>query len=518
MKPPPLIRCAIYTRKSTEEGLDKDFNTLDAQRESAEACIASQRSQGWKLVPTRYDDGGFSGGTTERPALKRLLADIEAGLIDCVVVYKVDRLSRSLLDFVQMLQVFERRQVAFVSVTQQFNTTTSMGRLTLNILLSFAQFEREIITERIRDKCAASRRKGKWTGGRPMLGYDVAPEGRRLLVNPREAEQVRRIFAAYLELRSLNALVRHAKDHGWRNKTWTNRKGAVCGGLPLTRSQLGDLLNNPLYIGQVVYKDERHPGEQPAIIDAALFAQVQQELQHQDRTGGAEHRVKHPALLRGLLRCAPCGCGMTHSYRAPRGTGRAYRHYLCQRKNTGHSDACPTPWLPAAEIERVVVDEIKAIGSDPLLAAEVLAEVRKGSAAELEAATQVLTSAKATFADLDRRLRMEVTGGATIDAARLADLNDRLRQAEQDAAKAKVRVAAAKAALPDEHQARTALQRFTPVFDGLSPGDQAALLQSLLVSVSFDATAGRMALAFRPTGIAALMPRDGGASTPPTGP
>ena len=203
------IRCAIYTRKSSDEGLDQDFNSLDAQREAGEAFIASQRAEGWICLPTRYDDGGFSGGSLDRPAVKRLLEDIEAGLVDCVVVYKVDRLSRSLMDFARMMQTFERRRVSFVSVTQQFNTTHSMGRLTLNILLSFAQFEREIISERTRDKIAAARRKGLWGGGRPIFGYDIErrPGGNRLAVNPDEAERVRTIFRTYLECGSLLRLV-----------------------------------------------------------------------------------------------------------------------------------------------------------------------------------------------------------------------------------------------------------------------------------------------------------------------
>jgi site-specific DNA recombinase len=505
MKPDPTIRCAIYTRKSTEEGLDKEFNTLDAQRESAEAFIASQKSHGWKLVQTRYDDGGFSGGNTERPALKRLMADIEAGLIDCVVVYKVDRMSRSLLDFVQMLQSFERKQVAFVSVTQAFNTTTSMGRLTLNILLSFAQFEREIISERIRDKCAASRRKGKWTGGRPMLGYDVAPEGRKLLVNEGEVAQVRRLFAAYLKLRSLSLLVSHARQQNWRNKTWINRKGDRIGGSFFTKSQLGDLLHNPIYIGQVVYKDERHAGEHPAIIDEKTFTAVQQVLLEQDRTGGAIHRIKHHALLRGLLRCGPCGCGMTHSYRSVRGGTRAYRHYVCQNRNTGNSAACPTPWLPAEEIERLVVDQIADIGRDDALAMEVLTEMRSQGEAEAKAAAERCSTAEAAVVSLDRSLRQAVSGKKAIDPAQLADLNERLRQAESEAAQARAQREALAAAVPEIGVARSALRTFTPVLRALCPQDQVQLMQALLTSVTVDAGSGNLVLAFRPTGITALI-------------
>src|SRR5271163_4242804 len=221
MKNTKKVRCAIYTRKSTEEGLEQEFNSLDAQRESAQAYVASQKHAGWSCLPDRYDDGGFTGGNMHRPALTRLLADIEAGKIDNVLVYKVDRLSRSLLDFAKMIDILDRHHVAFVSVTQQFNTATSMGRLVLNVLLSFAQFEREIISERTRDKIAATRRKGKWAGGHPILGYDINPQQFRLVVNDIEADRVRAIFNLYLELRSLLPVVQELASRSWTNKRWT---------------------------------------------------------------------------------------------------------------------------------------------------------------------------------------------------------------------------------------------------------------------------------------------------------
>jgi len=248
-----LIRCAIYTRKSTEEGLEQEFNSLDAQREAGEAYIASQKSEGWVCLPDRYDDGGFTGGNMDRPALKRLLADIEAGRIDCVVVYKVDRLSRSLLDFARIMETFEKHGVSFVSVTQQFNTSTSMGRLMLNVLLSFAQFEREIISERTRDKIAAARRKGKWSGGKPLLGYDLirSPGGSRLVVNEQEAEQVREIFRLYLQHERLAPVLRELDRRGWRTKRWITHRGHPCGGQPFNRVTLYRLLTNVAYLGKV---------------------------------------------------------------------------------------------------------------------------------------------------------------------------------------------------------------------------------------------------------------------------
>jgi DNA invertase Pin-like site-specific DNA recombinase len=271
-----LVRCAIYTRKSTEEGLEQEFNSLDAQREAGEAFIKSQASEGWTCLPDRYDDGGFTGGNMDRPALRRLLADIEAGKIDCVVVYKVDRLSRSLLDFARMMETFEKHHVSFVSVTQQFNTATSMGRLILNVLLSFAQFEREIISERTRDKIAATRRKGKWAGGHPILGYDVDPQGFRLVVNADEAERVRAIFKLYLQHESLLPVVQELERRGWRNKRWTTRKGHERGGKPFTKTSLYKLLTNVAYTGKVRYKDEVYDGEHAAIVEftAKLFQAI----------------------------------------------------------------------------------------------------------------------------------------------------------------------------------------------------------------------------------------------------
>ncbi|MCP4545226.1 MAG: recombinase family protein [bacterium] len=257
----PEIRCAIYTRKSTEEGLEQEFNSLDAQREAGEAFIASQKSEGWICLPDRYDDGGYTGGNMERPAFKRLMADVEAGRIDCVMVYKVDRMSRSLLDFTRIMEILEKHGASFVSVTQQFNTTSSMGRLTLNILLSFSQFEREIISERTRDKIAATRRKGKWAGGRPILGFDVDPKGGRLIVNEDEATRVRSIYEIYFDQESLMRTLQVLDERGWTNKRWTTKKGKIAGGNPFNKHSLHSLLTNVLYIGQITYKDEIHVGE-----------------------------------------------------------------------------------------------------------------------------------------------------------------------------------------------------------------------------------------------------------------
>jgi site-specific DNA recombinase len=273
------VRCAIYTRVSTDQGLEQDFNSLDAQYDASQAYIRSQVHAGWTLIRSKYDDGGFSGGNTDRPALQRLLDDIRARKIDVIVVYKVDRLTRSLADFAKLVELFDQHAVSFVSVTQQFNTTTSMGRLTLNVLLSFAQFEREVTSERIRDKIAASKRKGLWVGGMASLGYDT--KDRKITVNPAEAETVRAIFRSYLRLGSLGRLLVDLRRRGVVTKVRTLKTGTPVGGIPFTRGPLAHLLKNRFYIGEVVFKGEVLRGEQPAILDRKLFEDVQAKLDEQ---------------------------------------------------------------------------------------------------------------------------------------------------------------------------------------------------------------------------------------------
>jgi site-specific DNA recombinase len=295
----PRIKCAIYTRKSSEEGLDQSFNSLDAQREACDAYIRSQKHEGWVALSVNYDDGGFSGGNVDRPALKKLIADIAEGKVNTVVVYKVDRLTRSLADFAKLVEQFDSKGVTFVSVTQQFNTTTSMGRLTLNVLLSFAQFEREVTGERIRDKIAASKAKGMWMGGRVPPGYDLRE--RRLYINPAEAEQVREIFRQYLRLRTVPALMNHLIRIGIRTKVRISPGGMKTGGQPYSRGGLYRFLNNRLYIGEIEHKKSIYSGEHEGIVDREVWNQVQ-ELLAQNRQGPSRGiRAKSGSRLTGLL-------------------------------------------------------------------------------------------------------------------------------------------------------------------------------------------------------------------------
>src|SRR5712692_9206355 len=286
---PSRKRCAIYTRKSSEEGLEQEFNSLQAQSEACEAYIRSQRHEGWILARTRYDDGGFSGGNMERPALQRLLADIQGGRIDIIVVYKVDRLTRSLADFTRLVEIFDAQGVSFVSVTQQFNTTSSMGRLTLNVLLSFAQFEREVTGERIRDKIAASKKKGMWMGGNVPLGYDARE--RTLVINPAEAETVRRVFALYRELGCVRWVKEEADRLGLRTKCSTTRNGTERGGKPFSRGHIYNLLSNPIYVGEIAHKGQLYPAQHPALIDTETWTTVRDQLAN----NASDHRSKADA-------------------------------------------------------------------------------------------------------------------------------------------------------------------------------------------------------------------------------
>ena len=369
------VRCAVYTRKSTDEGLDKEYNTLDAQRDSCEAYITSQRAEGWMLLRDHYDDGGFSGGTLERPALKRLLADIEAGHVDVIVVYKIDRLSRSLMDFAKLVEVFDAHNVTFVSVTQSFNTTTSMGRLTLNILLSFAQYEREIIGERIRDKFSASRARGIWMGGKVPLGYDV--KDRKLVVNEPEAERVRRVFELFVETGSGVETVRRLRAEGITTKS----------GKPVDKGHLYKLLHNRTYVGEAEHKGKVYPGEHQALVPRDLWDQVHTTMQVSPRARANENRAQTPALLRGLIFGAD-GRALSPTYCRKR--GRLYHYYVAQRvlKADAADDASIVRRVSAAEIERAVIDQVRALLRQSEIIVGTWAAVRAESPDVTEAEVQ----------------------------------------------------------------------------------------------------------------------------------
>ena len=505
----PKIRCAIYTRKSTEDGLDQEFNSLDAQREAGEAFIASQKNEGWVFLPNQYDDGGFSGGNAERPALKRLLADIEDGQIDCVVVYKVDRLSRSLLDFARIMGTFESHNVSFVSVTQQFNTTHSMGRLTLNILLSFAQFEREIIGERIRDKIAAQRRRGKWAGGVPVLGYDVDRSGGspKLVVNATEATRVRQIFDLYLTLGSLLPVIDQLDERVWCNKSWTTKSGKPKGGRLFDKGSLYALLTNPLYAGKIKHKAEIYDGEHESIITDEQFRKVQDRLQKNCRTGGAEVRNRHGALLKGLIFCKSCNRTMVHNFTG-KGSKR-YRYYTCTKAISRGRKSCPSRSLPAAEIEATIVDQIRCIASDHDLRNEVLRQ------AQSEIETELVTL-RTERNELSRELkrhhaeirRLAVNGDqSSATTALIADLHDRIGRAEVRSSELDDRIPTLEREQLSKEDVAAAFDDFDGVWESLSPREQAQIIGLLVSRIEFDAKDSSVAVCFHVSAIKTLAER-----------
>jgi DNA invertase Pin-like site-specific DNA recombinase len=368
------LRCAIYTRKSTSEGLDQDFNSLDAQREACQSYILAQRGEGWIAIQSEYNDGGFSGGNINRPALQKLLNDIRDGLIDCVVCYKIDRISRSLADFVGLVKLFDIHGVTFVSITQSFNTTTSMGRLTLNILLSFGQFERELAGERVRDKICASRKKGIWMGGFPPLGYDVVE--RKLVPNPTEVKLVRRIFESFIAIGSVTVLVQQLRAEGVMTKSWKTIKEMNREGKLVDKGWLYKLFKNPVVIGIAAYKGKHYPGEHEAILDKAIWDQVQEMLARNDVAQRARiNRPSNaPALLKGLI-FASDGNAMTPGH-TKKGS-RYYRYYVNTATMKIGRDACEVTRVAAGDIDAKVVDQVRKILLAPEVIAQAVREVQK---------------------------------------------------------------------------------------------------------------------------------------------
>jgi site-specific DNA recombinase len=500
---PNAVRCAVYTRKSSDEGLGQDFNSLDAQREAGESFIASQRAEGWRCLPTRYDDGGFTGGNMERPAVRQLMADIEAGLIDCVVVYKVDRLSRSLLDFARMMEVFEQHGVSFVSVTQQFNTANSMGRLVLNILLSFAQFEREIISERTRDKIAAAKRKGMWGGGRPILGYDIEHRaaGNRLAINLAEAERVRHIFELYLECGSVSQTIHRLDEIGWTNKAWTTKGGRPMGGRPFNKSQMFNLLTNVAYLGKVKHKGDAYDGQHQAIVDEDLFSRVGQMLRANRSADGRGSGNKYGALLKGLVRCKACGAAMIHHYASDRtksGAVKHYRYYVCVRAQKRGWQECPGPSLPADELEKFVVDQIRSLGRDDELLAEAVTRAQerlRERVEEREAKRDGLLRETGARREELREL-VESAQERNGSAARASLLREEIRALSAESRRLDAQISAMQDRLLDEDELAGALEAFDPMWEALTTGERERLVHLLVREVEYDAKSETISVTF----------------------
>jgi site-specific DNA recombinase len=496
-----MVRCAVYTRKSTEEGLQQEFNSLDAQREAAEAFIASQKHEGWELVTDHFDDGGYTGGNMDRPALKRLIAAIEARQVDCVVVYKVDRLSRSLLDFARMMGLFDRYGVTFVSVTQQFNTTSSLGRLTLNILLSFAQFEREIIAERTRDKMSAARKKGKWVGGHPVLGYDIDPRGGRLVVNPDEADRVRAIYDLYLKYEGLVPVLQELDVRGWHTKRWTTESGNIRGGKKFTKASLHGLLKNVIYTGMVNHKGGLYPGEHEAILEKATWDRVQTTLHRNGRGNGGGTKNKYGALLRGILSCGSCGAVMVHTYTMRR--AKRYRYYVCYNSQQRGWDHCETKSVSAQGIETAVLDSIRRLGSEPGLAAAVIEHTTEQAERRRKELETERTCSSRLLQRIQRDLAKAVADPKLASAERaglLVRLQDELEATERRLTDIADQLAALDQASVDISDVRSAPEQFDPVWDSLTIREQERLIRLLVAKVTYDGRTGKAGITFNGAG------------------
>jgi site-specific DNA recombinase len=490
---PKPVRCAIYTRKSTDEGLNQDFNSLDAQRDAGEAYIRSQAGEGWTLVPDQYDDGGYTGANMDRPALRRLLADIQAKKVDCVVVYKVDRLSRSIRDFGKIMEVLEKHGATFVSVTQQFNTTTSLGRLTLNILLSFAQFEREIISERTRDKQILARKRGKWTGGHLPLGYDL--EDGCLVMNEEEAARVRQIFEWYLEGHSVHGIVAKCADLGWRNKEWATKEGKTFGGHPLRKCHIYTMLANPLCAARIRAGDELVAATHPPIIDDHTFDLVQQSLKANTRNPGGEHRPKLEALLRGLLYCAACGSPMSPSYSSSK--TRRYRYYACLRTMQRNGDGCTTRAVSAPLVEEAVIESVRRFAAKPEVIEAIARAARHRMAEELGKYREELKAVNIRV----RNAKSQLARAKNVDADREAALRETVAAGEARAEELRRVVERGERLRFDDQMVRQRMASFDDVWKTLTIEEQARLLRQLIERVGYDARGDKVKVTYHSNGI-----------------
>jgi len=503
-KPAPSVtRCAVYCRQSVEERGGNGFGSLEAQREKGEAYVGIFPEKHWELVPTEYSDSGFSGATLDRPALTRLRSDIAAGKVDCVVVYRSDRLSRSIRDFLELMEEFDRHDVTFVSVSEQFDTSTPGGRMHRNMLLMFAQYEREVIAERTKDKVHAARRKGKFTGGGLILGFDRHPDGGRLVTNEGEARRVRKIFRLFEEHPFIVESVQELNRRGWTLKRWTTKAGLEYGGGPFDVHSLRRMLSNHAYIGKVFFRGTVYDGEHEAIVDQGTWDRVQ-ELLKNGRTGPRRPGSRCTSLLAGILRCAPCDSAMTPTY-SQKGRVR-YRYYLCLKAHLRGWDSCPSKSVSAKKIEAFVVDKIRGVGRDPELVARTLEEAREQLVArkvELDAqAKQLRVDIEKAHTDLRNTLKAVPSSrpgrqGTTPSAEVIRALEDRLAAAEGEAA-------ALEGQRIDPADLQDALRTFDPVWSHLEPAEQARVMQLLIERIDYDGGTGNLAITFRPGGVRTL--------------
>ncbi len=507
VKPKPAIRAAIYCRKSTDHGLEQDFNSLDAQQDACESYIASHAPDGWEYVDS-FSDGGFSGGTMIRPGLQKMMEDIKQGLIDIVVVQRVDRLSRSLIDFSKMMEVFDEYGVAFVSVTQQFDTSTSMGKLILHVLLSFAQFEREMIAERTRDKIAAARRKGKYSGGRPLLGYDIErnESGSRLVINTEEAKQVKEIFGMYLKNKTLIKTAQEASIKGYHTKRWVTKKGKVIGDKKFDKAKIHCLLTNITYLGKTKYGNEIYEGEHDAIIDEQIWKDVQRLLTKNRHSGGTSgYGGQNYYLLKDLLHCCHCGCGMGHTYTVRK--NRRYRYYVCNHAVKNGRSSCNAPSVSAPAIEDFVIDQVRDFARDPQLMLDALEEANVKSIRKRREIERELKILNRRLPNIHRKLRLLLDSPNGDVSMRVHELNEELRMAEGRKADIVHELETFSGDLPSRDAATETFADFNQIWDTLSPTEQQRVLNLLIERIDYDGTPDnqQVSITYRENGIGNLM-------------
>jgi site-specific DNA recombinase len=502
------VQCAVYCRVSTPGQSNGDYTSLDAQLEACRSFITSQKHEGWLCLPDHYSDAGFSGGTMERPELARLIRDIEDGRINCVVTYKVDRLSRSLLDFARLVEIFDKYGVTLSAVTQPINTGDSSGRLMLNVLLSFAQYERELISDRTSDKMSAARRRGRWTGGRPVLGYDLHPDGGKLVVNEDEAAQVREIFALYLEKRSLLDVAEELNRRGWTTKNWTATTGRAVGGQSYTKTRVHSILGNPVYVGKVSHRGEIYEGEHRGIVRRQTWDKVQSLLGENRQHGGSRAKNRYGHLLRGLVRCTACDAAYSPS--VSRKGNKVYRYYVCSAAAINGWKSCPQPSLNAEKLEQAVVDQIRRIGEDPLLIKETVRQVREAKRSK----KPVLVAEQKRLRREQQKVRAEIkkwldafakgeVGGAEI-SNHVGLLEAKVRKLEERLTEIDTELQALADATVNQADVAKALSLFDPVWDVLFPAEQERIICLLIDRIDYDGNAGKMAIQFAPTGIRGL--------------
>jgi len=488
--------------------LDQDFTSLDAQREAAESYIASQRNEGWLVLPGRYDDGGYTGANLERPALQKLLSDIKDGRVDCIVVYKVDRLSRSLLDFTQLLEVFEKNSVAFVSVTQNFNTNTSMGRLTLNILLSFAQFEREIISERTRDKMAAGLKKGKWLGGRPVLGYDLDRENHRLIVNEKEAETVKEIFGLYIKECSLLSVAIILNDKGYKTKKFVTKSGKVLGEGKFINTYIQHIIKNVVYIGKVKYMGQLYHGLHEPIVGEDIFEKAQEILANNRVKRQSSKNTKNIGLLNHLLRCKACNSIMFHTYSA-KGNYK-YRYYVCMNAQKRGYSSCPTRSVNAQAIEDAVIDALRKIACDSKAQEQSIKSLRESLQEEIEHLKEEQKNIGNEVQDLSSRIKdlkeslEHKKDDQNLSAIEVSNLKEKLLNDERLMSEMRIKKIQIEEELVTREEFMEALSVTSPIWDTLFPQEKRRILKLLLREVDYDGRDGTLGLTLDGKGIKSL--------------